>query len=71
VWLELPVVLHRPLPADGTIRSASVICERVGSRERWRLLITVAQPERAIRQGPAVALDLGWRLLPHGLRVAS
>jgi hypothetical protein len=70
VWLELPVVLHRPLPADSTIRSASVICERVGCRERWRLLVTVAQPERAARQGPAVAVDLGWRLLPEGLRVA-
>ncbi len=70
VWLELPVVLHRPLPLDGTIRCASVICERVGSRERWRLLVTVAQPERAARQGPAVAVDLGWRLLPEGLRAA-
>jgi hypothetical protein len=70
VWLELPVVVHRPLPPEGTIRGASVICEKVGSRERWRLLITVAQPGRTMRQGPAVAVDLGWRLLPEGLRVA-
>ena len=63
VWLELPVILHRPLPGDGTVRSASVICEKVGSRERWRLLVTVARPERARREGPAVAVDLGWRLL--------
>jgi hypothetical protein len=70
VWLELPVILHRPLPGDGTVRSASVICEKVGSRERWRLLVTVARPERATRKGPAVAIDLGWRLLPDGLRVA-
>jgi hypothetical protein len=70
VWLELPVVLHRPLPEDGTVRSASVICEKVGSRERWRLLVTVARQERSVRQGPAVAVDLGWRLLLDGLRVA-
>ena len=57
-------------PWTATIRSASVICEKVGSRERWRLLVTVAQPERAARQGPAVAVDLGWRLLPEGLRAA-
>jgi hypothetical protein len=69
VWLELPVGLHRPLPEDCTVRSASVICEKVGSRERWRLLVTVARPERIARQGPAMALDLGWRLLPEGLRV--
>ena len=70
VWLELPAILHRPLPEDGTVRSASVICEKVGSRERWRLLVTVARPERTSRQGPAVAVDLGWRLLEEGLRVA-
>ena len=70
VWLELPVVLHRPLPEDGTVRSASVICEKVGSRERWRLLVTIARPERSTRKGPAVAVDVGWRLLPEGLRVA-
>lgn len=70
VWLELPVVLHRPLPRDGTIRGASAICEKVGSRERWRLLVTVAQPDRTAREGPAVAVDLGWRLVPGGLRVA-
>jgi hypothetical protein len=71
VWLELPANLHRAMPADGTVRSASVLRDKVGGRERWRLLVTVAQPERAMRQGPAVALDLGWRVLPHGLRVAS
>ena len=65
VWLELPVDLHRAMPEDGTIRSASVIRDKVGGRERWRLLVTVAQPERAMRQGPAVAVDLGWRLLPE------
>ena len=70
VWLELPVNLHRAMPEEGTIRSASVVRDKVGGRERWRLLVTVAQPKREARQGPAVALDLGWRVLPHGLRVA-
>jgi hypothetical protein len=70
VWLELPVVLHRALPENASIRSASAICEKVGNRERWRLLVTVAQPDHESRQGPAVAVDLGWRLLPDGLRVA-
>ena len=65
VWLELPVVLHRPLPEDGTVRSASVICEKVGSRERWRLLVTVARPERTSARGsgrgggPGMAIAAG------------
>lgn len=70
VWLELPVVLHRPLPPDGMVRSASVVRDELAGRERWRLLITVSQADREAREGPAVAVDLGWRLLPQGLRVA-
>lgn len=70
VWLELPVVLHRPLPGNGTVRSASVVLEKVGRQERWRLLVTVELPSSAPREGLAVAVDFGWRCLPEGLRVA-
>lgn len=71
LWLELPVVLHRPLPPSGVIRAASVVREIVGGRYRWRLLLIVEQPaDEAPRQGPAVAIDLGWRMLDDGLRVA-
>jgi hypothetical protein len=69
IWLELPVVLHRPM-AEGVICSASVIREQIGGRERWRLLITVDRSEPEARSGPAVAIDLGWRKVPGGLRVA-
>ena len=71
LWLELPVMLHRPLPPSGVIRAASVVREIVGGRYRWRLLLIVEQPaDEAPRQGFTVAIDLGWRMLDDGLRVA-
>jgi hypothetical protein len=71
IWLELPVVLHRPLPDDGVVRAASVERERVGGRWRWRLLVTVELREQAeARSGAAVVVELGWERSEAGLRVA-
>jgi hypothetical protein len=73
VWFQLPVVLHRPLPDGGTIRSASVARNIVGGIPRYKLLVTVddgieVSPKR--RTGQVCAVDLGWRRVPAGLRVA-
>ena len=73
VWFEIPVVIHRPLPADGMIRSAALIRERVALIWRYRLIVTVAcanPPSCVSAERPSIALDLGWRLTPEGLRVA-
>jgi putative transposase-like DNA-binding protein len=73
IWLEIPVVIHRPLPREGTIRSAALIRERLAISWRYRFLITVACPNRSVpefAERPDIALDLGWRLTPRGLRVA-
>lgn len=64
VWLVLPMVMHRPLPENGMVRSASVIREKVGLTYRYRLVITVATPHAPEkRDGPVVGIDLGWRLV--------
>jgi Putative transposase DNA-binding domain len=73
IWFEIPVVIHRPLPPDGTIRSAALIRERLALSWRYRLILTVARPNPPICQSgerPAIAIDLGWRLTPKGLRIA-
>jgi hypothetical protein len=71
VWLELPMVLHRELPVGSLVRAASVTRETIGQRYRWRLLLTVEQQDAAApRSGPAVAIDLGWRMVGGELRVA-
>lgn len=74
VWLTLPCVLHRPLPENGLIRSADVICRRVGTHWRWKLVIIVeTEPDNAApdtdNKSGAIAIDIGWRKRPDGLRV--
>jgi hypothetical protein len=71
VWLELPLIMHRPLPEGGIIRWASIVRERVGLSWRHRLLLTVREPLPVRNEiHNAVGIVLGWRLLPGGLRVA-
>lgn len=72
IWFELPMIMHRPLPPDGEIRSASIVRERVADRYRYKLVITVAlsgNRREPIGRGE-VGVDLGWRRVKDGLRVA-
>jgi Putative transposase DNA-binding domain len=71
VWISVPAVLHRPLPADGMIRAVSFIRERVGLSWRYRVLFTVLETSpNTSSLDNAVGVDLGWRLTSKGLRVA-
>ena len=71
VWVELPMVMHRPLPPDSEIRLASIIRQRVGRKWRYKAVLTVAVPKRDHIHGKGtVAIDLGWRQVTDGLRVA-
>lgn len=73
VWLELPIILHRPLPMEGVIRSASVIRERIGLSWRYRLIIRVRESRRpeCVAAGPDVRLKLGLQRSADGLTVAE
>jgi hypothetical protein len=67
VWLDIPIILHRPVPPEAMIKSVSM----TRRRGRWSLNITVTLPEAGTREsGPAVAVDIGWRLETEGVRVA-
>jgi hypothetical protein len=73
IWAEWPLVLHREVPADALMMGARVVRERVEAKERWSLHLTLRLPDewRAGRCGDGlVAVDLGWRQRPDGLRVA-
>lgn len=72
VWLDVPIILHRPLPEKGAIRSVSFVRERVALNWRHRVLLTVTEPtpSNPTISEKAVGVDLGWRLTPEGLRVA-
>src|SRR5581483_511367 len=66
-----PLVLHRPLPPDGLVRAIHVIREPLAGHERWRVSIVVEAPAPApAPRAGTVAVHLGWRRVPGGLRVA-
>jgi hypothetical protein len=77
VFVTLPIVMHRPLPADCLIKSVSALREPLADRERWKVVFVLerqagtwaTQALDCPRQG-SVALDVGWRRVPDGLRVA-
>lgn len=65
------VTLHRPLPPDAVVKWAKVTRTFVARRECWALHLTVDVPvvPRKAR-GIAVAVDVGWRKIADGMRVA-
>jgi hypothetical protein len=74
VWVELPLFMHRPMPATSDIRAASIIRQKVGRSWRHKLVVTVTVPEtlshiKRDKMG-AAGIDIGWRKLTGGLRVA-
>jgi hypothetical protein len=67
IFAAWPMRMHRPLPPNSVIKTATVKRERIGPRDRWSLQITVDMSETKIVTlrptiGGAVAIDIGWRL---------
>lgn len=73
VWAEWHMQMHRPLPEGAQIMRVAAHCRRIGPRDEWYATITVRVPDEPRRKGDriAVAVDVGWRMLPDGsVRVA-
>jgi len=75
LWIEFPVILHRPLPTDARIKWAWVLRRKIGLRYEYRLQFVLESESFRTPETPAgkgtVALDLGWRNKPDGgIRVA-
>jgi len=73
VWATVPVVLHRPVPADARVKWAYLKVRRVGVAEDWSLALVCSRDSWArddVATTGALGLDVGWRLTPRGLRVA-
>lgn len=74
IWLSVPFKMHRPLPPDTYITNVIVSKKRVEARSVWQIVFTLARPAgwQKPRQatGKIIAVNLGWRIVPEGLRVA-
>lgn len=71
VWIELPMVMHRPMPPESKIRCASIVREKVGREWRYKAVITATIKEACKCHGSGhVGINPGWRKVESGLRVA-
>jgi hypothetical protein len=83
IFFRVPIVYSRPLPPATMVQYVWLTRTAVGlrphgagPREEWRLQVVVNAPEsvlvppRTVTTG-TVAVDVGWRILPEGLRVAA
>ena len=70
-WVGLHVLMHRQIPRDAIITGAYAHVERVGTRDKWSVAITVDEPDRrrATEGTGTVGVDVGWRRVPGGTRV--
>jgi hypothetical protein len=73
IWAEFPMIYHRPIPIGSVIQVVQVSCNKIANRERWTASITVNdnQEVKAAINNSAVGIDLGWRELPEGMRMAK
>lgn len=72
VWAVFPLILHRSIPSEATIKGATVSLRVEGMRELWTANLTYVREAVPMPQhAGVVALDLGWRKRPDAsLRVA-
>lgn len=72
IWAVMPITIKRDIPPDAVVKWAYVVCRSVGFRRCWQLQLVVEDMPRS-RPAPRsgiVGVDIGWRLVPGGLRVA-
>jgi hypothetical protein len=76
-----PMIMHRPIPDDCLIKEVVVTRRKIGPSWRWQVTFTCAhlpntqnadkkQSERP-STGRSVAVDVGWRRVAEGIRVAT
>lgn len=72
-YVEMPVVIHRPLPEGAEVKLARITRKVIAGKPRCTISLTCRIPPPAARtHGGLVAVHLGWRRRPDGrIRVAT
>lgn len=74
VWAVVPVVLHRPIPDDAQIKWVYLLRRRVGCNNNWSLCLVISRQawqRHDLAGDGAVGINLGWRKVEGGIRVAT
>ncbi len=74
IWAVVPVIFHRPLPRDAEIKWVYLTARRVACHTQWGVCFVLAREsgwrKTDLADSGRVSVDLGWRVVPQGLRVA-
>ncbi len=74
IFASAPVTIHRAIPEDAEIAWAHLTRRRIGTHDRYHVNFTLQRQRGWEKPGLAdrgdVGIDVGWRLVPGGLRVA-
>lgn len=73
IFAEVPIKMHRALPSDSYITLVQLIRKRVAAHVKWSVIFTCCRPDGYKKKhtlGNAIAVNLGYRMVPEGIRVA-
>lgn len=74
IWVEAPIVLHRAPPVDAVIKGVKLVCKRKGREFHYSVSLSLARKagweKTDLAATGVVAVDIGRRTTPEGLRVA-
>ena len=63
-WVDFDLIFHRPIPDNAIIKQGQIIRERIGTRFRYFLCLTVELPasgELLINPDQIIGIDINWR----------
>jgi transposase len=73
VWASFPMIMHREIPKDAIIKWVTVRMRKRGHVEVWTAQVTWVMGSDKLRASHgkgSVGVDIGWRVVPEGVRVA-
>lgn len=72
IWAIVPFVYHRQIPHDAVIKWAFLDRRKVGLNYQWKLRLTLDTDRKQLEgDGGTVAVHMGFRKVPSGLRIAT
>lgn len=74
LWAKARIYMHRPFPEGCLIKFGHLHCQQRGRHEHWQVRFALTRVEgfgkTDCAPGGKVAIDIGWRKMTNGLRVA-
>lgn len=72
--LNFPIIMHRPLPNDATLKMISVSRKKIGTDFKWYVTFIFTSETCEVVEHPntqSCGINFGWKQVKDGLRVAT